>query len=76
MLVKAPLAHIFPVHNLTVVEGFRGESANQGVHPVLNGQHSLLIAAQEESFEETARKMGLDGIITVGCRWQLVLITD
>ena len=76
MLVQIPLAHIFSVHYLTVVEGVGGELADQGVHPVLNGQHSLLIAAQEESFEEAAREMGLDGIITVGRGWQLVLITD
>ena len=46
------------------------------MHPVLDREHGLLVAAQEKPLEKTPRKVRLDRIVTVRCRWELVLIAD
>ena len=46
------------------------------VHSVLDRQHGLLVATKEKSFEETPREVGLDRILTVGRRRELLLVAD
>jgi len=46
------------------------------VHPILNCQHLLRVAGDEQSFKQTSRVVCFLCILTESSRWQLVLITD
>ena len=76
LLVELSRADVETVGDLVLVESRRRELSNQWVHPVLDGQHSLLIAAEKEPLEEAPRIVGLERVVSVGRGRQLILVAD
>lgn len=76
LVVEFPGAHVAAIRNLALIKCLRGKVADERVHPILDGQHRLLVATLQKTFKEGTSEVSLHGVVTVSGRWQLVLVTD